>query len=113
MENYDVNISWGKATVEVTLQCWNYKGHYRIYVEGNIKGADILEDAFETSWLENANVIWNDCKLYLQENFEGDMIYSAELEDEKGNILAIDGTTEDLSDNIVGVQIIEYVETEK
>lgn len=38
------------------------------------------------------------------------MIYTAELEDEKGNILVIDGYTEELRDNIVGVKIINYEE---
>jgi hypothetical protein len=113
MENYDINIDWGKAIVEVTIQCWNYKGHYRIQVEGNIKGTSILEDAFETSWLENKDVIWNDCKLNILENFDGDMIYSAELKDKDENILVIDETIEDLQKNIVGVQIVEYTEIEK
>lgn len=110
MENYDLNIYWGKAIIEVTIQSWDYKGHYRIEVNGNIKGTSILEEAFETTYLENKDIIWNDCKFYLQENFDGDIIYTAELENKEGNILVIDGTTEDLKDNIVGVRIIEYIE---
>ena len=110
MQNYDINIDFGKATLEVTIQNWQYKGHYRIEIQGNIKGASMLEEAFDTDYLENKDVIWNDCKLNIQENFEGEMIYTAELEDEEGNILVIDGYMEDLKDNIVGVKIINYEE---
>lgn len=70
----------------------------------------MLEETFDTGYLENKDIIWNDCKLNIQENFEGEMIYTALLEDEEGNILVIDGYTEELKDNIVGVKIINYEE---
>lgn len=113
MKNYDINIYWGRATLEITIQSWDFKGHYKIEQEGNIKGADFLENAFETEWLENRDIKWNDCKLEVQENFDGDMIFTAELENEKGDILAFDGTMEELKDYIVGVQITDYIEIEK
>lgn len=110
MQNYDINIDYGEAILEVTIQNWQYKGHYRIKIQGNIKGASVLEVAFDTDYLENKDIIWNDCKLNIQENFEGETIYTAELEDEKENILVIDGYIEELKDNIVEVKIIDYEE---
>lgn len=110
MKKYDINIDYGKATLEVTIQNWQYKGHYRIEIQGNIKGSSMLEAAFDTEYLENRDIIWNDCKLKIQENFEGEMIYAAKLEDEEGNILVIYGYTDELKDNIVGVKIINYEE---
>lgn len=110
MDNYDININHGIATIEVTIQCWNYKGHYRIKVQGNVKGSDILDNAFDTGYTENTDVIWNDCNLDIGQNLDGDMIYTADLKDKNGNELAIDGYMDDLSDYIVGVKIIDYVE---
>lgn len=108
MEYYDVNIAWGRAILEITLQCWNYKGKYRLETGGNVKGIDLMERAFETDWLENKDVIWNNCKLNINEND----YYNCELEDIEGNILEIDGTTQELADLIVKVEIIKFEEEE-
>lgn len=113
MKNYDVNIDFGKAVIEITLQTWQYKGHYRIEMQGNVKGTAILETAFDTDWLENKDIIWNDCKLNICENLDGEMIYRAELESEYGNTLEIDGYTEELKEIITGVRIVEFVSQEE
>ena len=108
MENYDVNIDWGRATIEVTLQSWEYKGRYRLETVGNVKGVDLLERVFDTDWLENKDVIWNDCKL----NIDEDNYYTCELENSKGDILIMDGETQELAELIVKVEIIKFEKEE-
>ena len=113
MENYDINISWGQATVEVTLQQWQYKGHYRIKIKGNIHGSQILETSLDTFDLENKDVVWNDCNLDIFENYEGEYCFTAILKDKEENELQIDDYLTELEDLIVGVKIIDYKEVKE
>ena len=96
-----------KAAIEGLSRYFNRDGIEIIFV-GNSMSSTYIQDLID--YLENKDVIWNDCKLNIEENFEGEMIYTAELEDEEGNILVIDGYMEDLKDYIVGVKIINYEE---
>ena len=113
MENYDINIDFGKATIEVTIQQCEYKGHYRIEITGNIKGASILKEALDTYYLDNTDVVWNDCNLDIFENFEGESCFKVVLEDKKGNKLLVDDYLTELEDLIVAVKIVDYKETEE
>lgn len=108
MENHDVNIYWGKATIEITIQVWEFKGKYRIEMSGNIKAGDFIEDGLRTEDLENSDIIWNNCNLKIKEN----TVYEAELKDKKGNELAVNGYLEELKDYIVGIKIVDYVDKE-
>ena len=113
MENYDININWGQATIEVTLQQWQYKGHYRIKIRGNIQGFDILRTALDTFDLENEDIIWNDCNLDIFENYEGEGCFKAVLKDKEDNVLLTDDYLTELEDLIVGVKIIDYKEVKE
>ena len=42
MKNYDPNIRWGKHTVKVSFQRWDYKGFVMFRKGGNCKGLDVL-----------------------------------------------------------------------
>lgn len=108
MENYDINIYWAKVTIEVTIQQFNYIGHYRIQFKGNIKGIKALD--IDTVFLENKDIIWNDCSLDIFENFEGEMCFKAVLKDKEGNFLLIDDYLTELEDLIVGIKIVNYEE---
>lgn len=112
MKNHDVNIYWGKATIEITIQEWEYKGSYKIEMSGNIKAGAFIESGLETETLENSDIIWNNCNLKIEENIEGERIYKAELKDKKGNELVVDGYVEELKDYIVEIKMVDYVEEE-
>ena len=113
MENYDINIDWGKATIEVTIQQWQYIGHYKITVTGNIKGANILEEALDTVNLDNAKIIWNDCNLEIFEDYEGEDCFKVVLKDKEENELLIDDYLTELEDLVVAIKIIDYKEVEE
>lgn len=42
MKNYDPNIRWGKHTVKVSFQRWDYKGFVMFRKGGKYKGLDVL-----------------------------------------------------------------------
>ncbi len=115
MKNYNLNIDYGKAILEITIQCFEYIGHYRILVQGNVKGARILDEGLILDYLENEDIIYNDCNLKF---IESDNI---ELDDSEGfectlmngeDTLELSGLKENLQDYIVKVEIIEYTKKE-
>lgn len=115
MKNYNKNIEWGTAIIEITLQLEEFIGHYRIKLTGNTKGAELLEEGLRIDFLEDEDIIYNDCNLKF---IKSDNI---ELDDSEGfectlangeDTLELSGVKENLQDYIVKVEIIEYTEKE-
>ncbi|EOS7956400.1 DUF5406 family protein, partial [Enterococcus hirae] len=57
MKNYDPNIRWGKHTVKVSFQHWDYKGFVMFRKGGNSKGLDVLaldeDDLYDQPLIDN------------------------------------------------------------
>lgn len=104
MKNYDPNIYEGTHTVKITLQQWEYKGHIISHIDGNCKGKNVLDFDFEC---EN-DFPDNDCQMKYHE--DGDY-FTCVLKDEKGNTLKCEGDAQEMNDMIVGVEIIDFCES--
>ena len=98
MEKYDLNLQNGVQVVETTIQSGNYKGKIFSVFKGNCFGSDILDFDF---YCQDAD-IKNDCSL----RYNDEYFWSAELHDNDGNTLHIDGTTDDFNNMIVKNEII-------
>ena len=106
MKNYDIDIKSGTAIIEVTIQINKLRGRYKIKVSGNCKGADILEEAFDTEWLYNSDILSSDCFFKIDE-LTGD--FTAVLKEiETGKTKEVTDSLLELYKFIVGVQIVEY-----
>lgn len=101
MEKYDLNIISGIHEIMVTLQCSEYVGHIIKKVGGNCHGIDILNFDFENE----DDFSDNDCNLKYHEDCD---YFTAELKDENGNTLLIDGDAKDMNDMVVAVEILSY-----
>lgn len=102
MKNYDPNYAYGKHTVEITLQNWQYTGKIRTKIKGNCKGFNVLEsakDIYEDDKYES------DCEFKIQDDW-----FSCVLKDENGNKLDIDDELDNLEDYIVKLEIIDFEE---
>ncbi|MCI9142565.1 MAG: DUF5406 domain-containing protein [Lachnospiraceae bacterium] len=103
IKNYDPNIWEGIHTVRITIQQWEYVGHITEKVHGNCKGRDVLDFDFEC---EDGN-LENDCNFYFHEDSD---YFTADLKDENGNTLFVNGDAHDFNRMIVAVEIMDYVE---
>ncbi len=101
MRNYDPNIHKGVHTVEITIQKWDYAGHIKQRIGGNCKGKNILDFDFES---EDAD-LENDCNLRYDEDYD---CFSATLKNENGDILEVEGDSEEFNDMIVKMEILDY-----
>lgn len=104
---YDPNVAQRAVhTVRVTFMQWKYSGHIAFEIGGNCCGAELLESGLSFSDTDNsddiARYIENDCRLSFHED---DEFYSMELYDSEGNELLWDGSSEELKDTIVSVEI--------
>ncbi len=102
MKNYDPNIYWGKHTIKVTFQCWDYKGYVTYQIGGNAKGVGVLHidlyDLSGTTFLDN--------NARLRDSGEG--WYQMYLTNEEGEELEVEEEWEEIESSIVGVEIIDY-----
>ena len=46
LEKYDPNICFGRHTIRITLMQWDYVGHVAVEVNGNCKGAILLDPCY-------------------------------------------------------------------
>ncbi len=101
MKNYSPNIYSGIHTIEITLQRWEYVGHITQRISGTCKGKDMLDFDFdcEDDHLEN------DCNLKYHEEED---YFSATLKDPDGNMLDIDGRSDDFNKMIVKMEIVDF-----
>lgn len=102
MKNYDPNITRGTHTVKITLQQWEYKGHIIKRIGGNCKGRAIL-DCFDFECEDEFP--GNDCQMKYHEDND---YFTCVLKDEKGNTLKCEGDAQEMSDMIVGIEIIDF-----
>lgn len=107
MKNYDPNIYWGRHTIKVSFQCWDYKGYVTYRVGGNAKGISVLQiDHYElsdTKFLDN--------NVRLRDSGEG--WYRMYLTNGEGEELEVEEEWTEISNSIVGVQIIDFVKEDE
>lgn len=99
--NYDPNINYGVHTVRATLMQWDYVGHIAFQIDGNCKGATLLDPDFIINTDEDDinRYVENDC------NFAIDgQLFSALLTNDKGHELEIQGYEDEISDMIVKME---------
>lgn len=112
LNNYDPNSRWGKHTVKVTFQRWNYKGFLTFRKGGNCKGLDILEldadDLYDMKFKENPIGFG-----LLPEDDEGNEWFKMTLKNDEGDEFLVEDVWEYLKDYIVGVEIVDFVEEEE
>ncbi len=102
MKNYDPNYAYGKHTVEITLQSWQYTGKIKTKISGNCKGFSVLEsakDIYEDDKYES------DCEFKIEDDW-----FSCTLKDENGETLDVDDELDSLEDYIVKLEIIDFEE---
>lgn len=99
MKNYDPNIRWGKHTVKVTFQRWDYKGFMMFRSDGNCKGLSVL--------------LLDEEDLYYQPLTDNPIGLEFLPEDDEGNELLVEDVCEELGDYIVGLEIIDFVVDEE
>lgn len=103
MKKYDQNISYGVHTIKVSFQSFEFKGHVIYEVSGNCKGIDLLSvdsnDLYGTTFKENP--------INLKDI--GDSWYSMGLTSEDGDLCMIEDEWDCIGENIVGVEIIDFV----
>lgn len=108
MKNYDPNIRWGKYTVKVTFQRWDYKGFMMFRSDGNCKGLSVLlldeEDLYYQPLTDNPIGLE-----FLPEDDEGNEWFKMTLKNDEGNELLVEDACEELGDYIVGLEIIAFV----
>lgn len=102
MKNYDPNIHKGIHAVEITIQQWDYVGHIKQRIGGNCKGKSILDFDFES---EDSD-LENDCNLSYDKGYD---CFCATLKNESGDILEVEGDSEQFNDMIVKTEILDYV----
>ena len=112
MKNYDPNSRWGKHTVKVTFQRWDYKGFVTFRRGGNCKGLDVLaldeDDLYDQPLLDNPIGFG-----LLSEDDEGNEWFKMTLKNDEGNELLVEDACEELGDYIVGLEIIDFVVDEE
>lgn len=89
MKNYDPNIRWGKHTVKVSFQRWDYKGFVMFRKGGNCKGLDVL--AWDEDDLYDQPLIDNPVGFgLLSEDDEGNEWFQMTLTNDKGDELSVE-----------------------
>lgn len=108
--NYDPNFH-GTHIVRVTLMQWDYVGHIALKIGGNCKGASLLEaDFLDCNTQEDIeNYAENDCGFVFDEDVG---IFTAELKNKNGDMLEVEGDSEEIKDMIVSVEISELIPCE-
>ncbi|HGF7570089.1 TPA: DUF5406 family protein [Enterococcus hirae] len=108
MKNYDPNIRWGKHTVKVSFQRWDYKGFVTFRKGGNCKGLDVLaldeDDLYDQPLIDNPVGFG-----LLSEDDEGNEWFKMTLTNDKGDELSVEDAWSYLSEYIVGIEIIDFV----
>ena len=101
---YDPNFE-GVHTIRVTLMQWEYVGHIAFKIGGNWKGASLLYYSFlDCDTQEDiARYTENDCQFAYNEKYG---IYRAVLKNADGGELVVDGDAKEISDMIVGIEIV-------
>ncbi|EMF0136990.1 hypothetical protein EGW60_11470 [Enterococcus faecium] len=108
MKNYDPDSQWGKHTIKVSFQRWDYKGFVTFRKGGNCKGLDVLAldeyDLYDQRLLDNPIGFG-----LLPEDDEGNEWFKMTLKNDEGDELLVEEVWEELGDYIVGLEIIAFV----
>ena len=108
MKYYDVESRYAnrRSTIRITIQIGGFKGHLALYVEGNIRGKDLLQwSLFAETQEDIDNYVENDCNLRLANYVE---VYRVLLHNDEGEEQEFEFCNEDeVSACIVGMEIID------
>ncbi len=109
IKSYNPNITEATHTVRITLMQWDYIGHISRMVDGNCKGAELLNvDCFECDNQEDIdNYVENDCKLSYDEDYD---IYTVIFTKPSGRTLTIVGDEGTMKKMVVSIEFSEVVE---
>lgn len=114
MENYENSCrSFGKHTVEITLQSDGYKGTFTTKMGGNCKGGSILECFCDLENFEEDAIVDNNCSLEISQDDDGEYWFNCVLTDSNGEPCAFEEEISCLNNYIVGVNIINFEEDKK
>lgn len=107
---YDPNVDYGVHTIRVTFMQLDYIGHIAFEIDGDCKGAALLNSDFLID-LDEENIerfVENDCDFAID-----DQIFSVNLKNGNGDILAIKDCEEEIDSMIVGLEIVDFVKREE
>lgn len=98
MKDYDPNRCFGKHTIELTFQQWEFERKFEVEVRGNCKGFSIIESA----------ILNLSDKLYEEQGRD----ITLSLFDDQGNELEdtfeADDIEEELKDILVKAEILDF-----
>lgn len=106
IKSYPVDAEFNAHTIRVTFMAGRYAGHIAFDVGGNCRGAALLNTDFldEDTQEDIDRYVENDCGFQYHDN-GGEGCFTAVLADAKGNILLVEGSSEELKDMIVRMEI--------
>ncbi|EPH71005.1 hypothetical protein D929_02219 [Enterococcus faecalis 02-MB-P-10] len=108
MKNYNPNIRDGVHTIKVSFQQWDYKGFVTFEKGGNCKGLDIIEisedDLYDVNFKENPINFRS-----LSADSDCEEQFAMTLKNDKEELL-VEDEWYGLSDYIVGIEIVDFIE---
>ena len=108
LKNYDPNDRFGEHVIEVTLQEWDYRGNLQVRVSGNCKGLSLISNIVDIILDAYPDHINSDCNFRIVEDGDEEW-FEAELKNENGEALDVDGDWYDLEKMIVKVEIVDFI----
>lgn len=102
---YDITKR-GTHTVKITLQFQDFIGHIITQIGGNCHGKTVLDFDFECEDEFDTDFVKNDCNLKYDEEYDS---FHLTLKNNKGEALAMNATSDELNNMIVGAEIIGFV----
>lgn len=104
--SYPVDSEFNAHTIRVTFMAGRYAGHIAFNIGGNCRGAALLNTDFldEDTQDDIDRYVENDCSFQFHDD-GGEGYFTAVLADAKKNLLIVKGTSEELKDMIVRMEI--------
>lgn len=111
MEDFDINIVFGRSIIQITLQSENFKGHIFQTINGVVSGKHAIFESLDFKKdikLLNERIT-SDCDFMIYKDEFGVSVFRATLRNDKGDTVRIRNfDLIDIDKFIVGVEIIEY-----
>lgn len=106
IKSYPVDSEFNAHTVRITFMVDEYAGHIAFNIGGNCRGAALLNTDFldEDTQEDIDRYIENDCDFRFHDD-GGDGYFSAVFIDAERHRLSVTGTSEELKDMIVRLEI--------
>ena len=110
MDGYDPNLYMTSQVVRITFTRWRYTGHIAFQINGNCKGASIIESGIAVDdW--PSKLVENDCGFSFIDDDEFGEVWRMHLKNPEGEALEIEEyEAKGVEDMITAVEIIEQKE---